>query len=154
MSRFWITLPQAVGFVVGRITEMRGGEIFVPKMATARMTDFAEAIAPGCAVEEVGIRPGEKLHEILITEDEARHAYDCGTHFIVEPEFEWFSRRGGHVCTPLPDGFRYSSDSVEFASLSEIQALIERVLGEDQRALAQALAPARDTSDLAGAAAR
>jgi UDP-N-acetylglucosamine 4,6-dehydratase len=125
--------------VLERIRDMRGGEVFVPKMATARMTDFAAAIAPGCAVEEIGIRPGEKLHEVLITEDEARHAFECGGYFVVEPEFDWFSRAPGHARAPLPEDFCYSSDTAGLASVPEIRALIERVLGEEQRALAAAL---------------
>jgi UDP-N-acetylglucosamine 4,6-dehydratase len=141
MTRFWITLPDAVSFVMARIVEMRGGEIFVPKMAAARMTDFAAAVAPGCTINEVGIRPGEKLHEILITEDEARHTYDCGSFFIIEPEFEWFSRDGRPSYRPVPDGFRYSSETAAQASLPQLQSLIGSVVGADQLALAQALTP-------------
>jgi len=143
MTRFWITLPEAVRFVMGRIEAMAGGEIFVPKMAAARMTDLAQAIAPGCAIDEVGIRPGEKLHEVLITEDEARHAYDCGDHFVIAPEFDWFTRAGAGRRTwrPLPEGFRYSSDAAGFASPAELQALVGRVLAGEAEPLPAAGSP-------------
>jgi len=75
MTRFWLTLDQGVRFVVSSIEQMHGGEIFVPKIPSMRMVDLAETIAPGCEIETIGIRPGEKLHEVLISEDEARNAW-------------------------------------------------------------------------------
>jgi UDP-N-acetylglucosamine 4,6-dehydratase len=77
MTRFWITLEQGVRFVVDCIERMHGGEIFVPKIPSMKLVEMAEALAPGCEVEYVGIRPGEKLHEVLISEDEARIRWNC-----------------------------------------------------------------------------
>ena len=78
MTRFWITLPQAVDLVLHALDHMEGGEVFVPKIPSMRVVDLADAMAPGVAHELIGIRPGEKLHEILITPDEARHTIDAG----------------------------------------------------------------------------
>jgi len=110
MTRFWISLDQAVAFVTNSIAWMRGGEVFVPKLPSMRVVDLAEAIAPGLPVRYTGIRPGEKLHESLLTADEARHTGDCGDHYEIEPEHPFWSEP--ETATPrLPDGFSYTSDS-------------------------------------------
>jgi len=111
MTRFWLTLEQGARFVAQRIETMKGGEIFVPKIPSMRITDLAEVIAPDCEVEIIGIRPGEKLHEILLTEDEARHSKDIGDYFVIEPELQFWNKNSGHVGKPLPEGFRYTSES-------------------------------------------
>lgn len=125
MTRFWITLEQGVRFVLNSLERAHGGEIFVPKMPTARIMDLAKAIAPEAAIDVVGIRPGEKLHEVLITEDDARHTLEFDDHFVIEPEFPWWGQRpaeGGRLC---PDGFVYSSDSNPWVlSVDEIRRLI------------------------------
>jgi UDP-N-acetylglucosamine 4,6-dehydratase len=110
MTRFWITLEQAVDFVTNMLGAMRGGETFVPKIPSMRVTDIAEAIAPGAERRIVGIRPGEKIHEVLLTEDESRHAVDIGNGFVIEPEYASWGLEPikGEA---LPDGFRYSSDT-------------------------------------------
>ncbi len=110
MTRFWITLPQAVRFVHTSLDMMQGGEIFVPKLPSMKITDLANAMAPQCKVKLVGIRPGEKLHEVMITEDEARHTVDIGDRYVVEPEFPFFPH-GHYVGKPLADGFRYASNT-------------------------------------------
>jgi UDP-N-acetylglucosamine 4,6-dehydratase len=110
MTRFWITLEAAVQFVIDSIGMMKGGEIYVPKIPSMRVTDIAEAIAPGCERQVVGIRPGEKLHEVLLTEDEARHSYDLGDRFVTVPEYMSWGSAPSAEGTPLPEGFRYSSD--------------------------------------------
>ena len=110
MSRFWLTLDQGIQFVFRSLGTMQGGEIFIPKIPSMRIMDLAKAIAPGAQIKMTGIRAGEKLHEVLITEDEARHAREYNDCFIIEPEYSfWDSRRktGGK---PLHEGFRYSSD--------------------------------------------
>jgi UDP-N-acetylglucosamine 4,6-dehydratase len=110
MTRFWVTLPQAVEFVISSLDLMEGGEVFVPKIPSMRVVDVAEAIAPGAEMVVTGIRPGEKLHEVLVTEDESRHARDLEDRYMIYPEFPtWRSEPylGGQS---LPDGFRYSSD--------------------------------------------
>ena len=88
MTRFWLSLDHAVDVVLNAMGEMAGGEVFVPKIPSMRVTDLARAIAPTAAIEEVGRRPGEKLHEVLLTAEEARHAEDRGRHFVVWPEHE------------------------------------------------------------------
>src|SRR5712691_3258214 len=85
MTRFWLTLEQGVRFVIRAIEQMHGGEIFVPKIPSMRLVDLAETIAPGCAVETIGIRPGEKLHEVLLSEDEARNAVELDEMYVIQP---------------------------------------------------------------------
>ena len=94
MTRFWITLPQAVDLVLHALDNMEGGEIFIPKIPSMRVTDLAEAIAPGVPRDVIGIRPGEKLHELLITSDEARHTIDAGDVYLVMPEHPWWDEMG------------------------------------------------------------
>jgi UDP-N-acetylglucosamine 4,6-dehydratase len=109
MTRFWITLEQAVAFVIECVGQMGGGEVFVPKIPSMRVSDIAAALAPDAERRVIGIRPGEKLHELLMTEDESRHAYDLGDRFVILPEYaSWPLKEVDGV--RLPDGFRYSSD--------------------------------------------
>ncbi|MBW2264461.1 MAG: UDP-N-acetylglucosamine 4,6-dehydratase (inverting), partial [Deltaproteobacteria bacterium] len=86
MTRFWITLDEAVEFVAQSLVNMKGGEVFVPKIPSMKIVDLAQAVAPGCKMKMIGIRPGEKLHEILVTMDEARHTREAGSYYIIEPE--------------------------------------------------------------------
>jgi UDP-N-acetylglucosamine 4,6-dehydratase/5-epimerase len=113
MTRFTITLPEGVQFVLSSLAMMRGGEIFVPKIPSIRLSDLVEALAPGAACKTVGVRPGEKLHEVLITEDEARTTIDLGDRYVVEPAihlYEFVSLiEDGHALVPA--GFSYRSDS-------------------------------------------
>jgi UDP-N-acetylglucosamine 4,6-dehydratase/5-epimerase len=113
MTRFWITLEQGARFVVRCIEQMRGGEIFVPKIPSMKLIDMAEAVAPGCEVECIGIRPGEKLHEVLLSEDEARNAVETDDMYIVQPNHSWWHRENWKQARPLPEGFRYTSDGNE-----------------------------------------
>ncbi len=111
MTRFWITLEQGVRFVINCIGRMRGGEIFIPKIPSMKVTDMADVIAPGVEKEITGIRPGEKLNEILITEEEARNAREFRDCFVIEPEHPFWRRgevKGGKVLT---EGFTYTSDN-------------------------------------------
>ncbi|WP_411287330.1 UDP-N-acetylglucosamine 4,6-dehydratase (inverting) [Phenylobacterium sp.] len=112
MTRFWITLNQGVDFVLSSLAVMRGGEIFVPKIPSMKMTDLAAAMAPGLGVKVVGIRPGEKLHEMMISADDARATVDLGDRYAIEPAFVEYTREpfaGGR-----PDeGFSYASDTNE-----------------------------------------
>ena len=92
MTRFWITLEQGVDFVLDCLERMHGGEIFVPKIPRMNIMDLAQAIAPECQIEIVGIRPGEKLHEVMVPEDDARtHASSSEDRFVISPTFPWFS---------------------------------------------------------------
>ena len=110
MTRFWVTLDQGVRFVIDCIGRMNGGEIFVPKISSMRIIDLAEAIAPDAKRTALGIRPGEKLHEILLTEDEARHAKEFDGYFIIEPEHPFWGKDNLKDGRSLPEGFRYTSN--------------------------------------------
>ena len=92
MTRFWITLEQGVRFVISCLERMHGGEVFVPKIPSMNIMDLAEAVAPGCPVREIGIRPGEKLHEVLVSEDESRLTLDVGDMYVVQPAHSWWQQ--------------------------------------------------------------
>ena len=125
MTRFWLTLEQGVNFVINSLAAMKGGEVFVPKIPSMQITDLARAIAPDAEIEVTGIRPGEKLHEVLITEDEARHAVEYDDHFVIEPELVFWGRENGASDYTLPEGFRYSSgENTEWLSAEDLQKII------------------------------
>lgn len=109
MTRFWITLDQGVRFVEKCITIMNGGEVFIPKIPSMNIVDLAKAVAPECKIEEVGIRPGEKLHEILVSEDEARNTVEKEDMFIVQPPHPWWTASKNNKPSNLIDGFSYTS---------------------------------------------
>jgi len=112
MTRFWLSLEQGVHFVIRCIEQMHGGEVFVPKIPSMKLIDLARAIAPKARIEVIGIRPGEKLHEVLISEDEARSTVELEDMFVVQPaEAMWFVHDWKSQGKPLPDGFRYASDT-------------------------------------------
>ncbi|MCL5056544.1 MAG: UDP-N-acetylglucosamine 4,6-dehydratase (inverting) [Actinobacteria bacterium] len=111
MTRFWITLEQGVQFVLNCLAGMHGGETFVPKIPSMKVTDLSEAIAPGCRREFIGIRPGEKLHEVMITDDDARNTIELDKYYVIQPQFPWWSRENFSGGRPVPDNFRYSSDT-------------------------------------------
>jgi UDP-N-acetylglucosamine 4,6-dehydratase (inverting) len=125
MTRFWITLDAAVDLVMYATENMQGGEIFIPKIPSMRITDLAAAMAPEAPVDIVGIRPGEKLHELLLTSDESRHSVDVGDVFVVLPEHPWWTndlRSGG---TPLDGEFVYSSDNNDqWLSADDLRGLV------------------------------
>lgn len=112
MTRFWITLQHGVDFVVSCVAMMQGGEIFVPKIPSMRIVDVARALAPGLPHKVIGIRPGEKLHEVMITDDDSRQTFELPDRYVIEPAFafwthEPYQRLGAR---PVADGFRYASD--------------------------------------------
>jgi UDP-N-acetylglucosamine 4,6-dehydratase len=111
MTRFWITIAQAVEFVLSCLEIMEGGEVFVPKIPSMRVVDVAEAIAPDAEIVHTGIRPGEKLHEVLLTEDESRHAREFEDRYVIYPEFPTWRSEPFAGGSALADGFRYSSDT-------------------------------------------
>jgi UDP-N-acetylglucosamine 4,6-dehydratase len=111
MTRFWLSLEHGVRFVIDCLETMRGGEVFVPKIPSMRVLDLAKAIAPNAEIDEIGIRPGEKLHEVLISEDEARNTVEGDSMFIVKPPETLWERSLDYDGTNLPAGFRYSSDT-------------------------------------------
>lgn len=113
MTRFWITLQHGVDFVLSCFSMMLGGEIFVPKIPSMRMTELAQAMAPNLPLKMVGIRPGEKLHEVMITEDDSRQTYELTDRFVIEPAFTFWQHAPYERLNarPVADGFRYASDS-------------------------------------------
>jgi UDP-N-acetylglucosamine 4,6-dehydratase len=111
MTRFWITLEQAVGFVLDCLSRMGGGETFVPRIPSMRVTDIADALASDCQRKIIGIRPGEKLHEILLTEDEARHAVNTSFGFVIMPEYASWELTDHGSLGEFSDGYRYASDT-------------------------------------------
>lgn len=111
MTRFWITLDQGVRFVISSIENMLGGEVFIPKLPSMKLIDLAKVIAPGCEVKYIGIRPGEKLHESLISSDESRQAVDFGDYYAILPALNWWFQESWEKARPLPEDFSYSSDS-------------------------------------------
>ncbi len=126
MTRFWITLEQGVQFVMRCIERMHGGEVFVPKIPSMTIQDLVSAVAPGCEISEIGIRPGEKLHEVLISEDEARHALELDDMFVVQPVHPWWSGDNWPDGRPLPDGFRYGSDSnPQWLKVDDLRSMVE-----------------------------
>jgi UDP-N-acetylglucosamine 4,6-dehydratase len=125
MTRFWLTLDQGARFVMRCAALMQGGEVFVPKIPSTKITDLAKAIAPEAELEVIGIRPGEKLHEVLINEDESRSTLEREDMFVVTPTMPLWQRDLKYEGQPLPDGFRYSSDNnPAWLSLDEIRTLI------------------------------
>lgn len=111
MTRFWITLDQGVRFVTHCIERMHGGEIFVPKIPSMSLLDMAAALAPDCEAQVTGIRPGEKLHEVLVSEDEARHAVELEDMYVIQPAHSWWRQENWHEARTLPEGFRFASDT-------------------------------------------
>ncbi len=129
MTRFWITLTQSVDLVLMALEKMQGGEIFVPKIPSARVVDLATAIAPECKQDNIGIRPGEKLHETLISEEEGRMTLDCGDHYVIQPNFPWWGEVPSNtLCKSLDEGFSYASDTNPWKlSVDEIKGLLENI---------------------------
>jgi UDP-N-acetylglucosamine 4,6-dehydratase len=125
MTRFWLTLEQGVKFVIRCLEQMHGGEIFVPKIPSMRLLDLAETVAPGCQVEYIGIRPGEKLHEVLVSEDESRQTLETEDMYVIQPSHPWWKAENWVNAKPLREGFRYSSDSNErWLTRHELEELV------------------------------
>jgi len=125
MTRFWLTLEQGVRFVIHCTEQMQGGEVFVPKIPSTRIVDLANVIAPEAELEVIGIRPGEKLHEVLINEDEARSTLERPDMFVVTPTATLWQRDLKYEGSPLPDGYRYASDTnPEWLSVEQIRHVV------------------------------
>ncbi len=126
MTRFWISLEQGVRFVIRCIEQMRGGEVFVPKIPSMSLMDLAKAVAPEAQVDIIGIRPGEKLHEVLISDDEARTTVEMEDMFVVQPaEAFWFGREWEKQGSLLENGFRYASNTnPQWLSVEQIREII------------------------------
>lgn len=130
MTRFWLTLQQGIEFVLTSLDMMEGGEIFVPKIPSMRLMDLAEAIAPDCRHEFIGIRPGEKLHETLVPRDESPWCIEFADRFVIQPSQLWFDSKhllasGGKI---VADGFKYSSDcNNEWLTKEQLNGLLGRL---------------------------
>jgi UDP-N-acetylglucosamine 4,6-dehydratase/5-epimerase len=129
MTRFWITLEQGVNFVLKCLDIMMGGELFVPKIPSMSVMDLVKAIAPECRIETIGIRPGEKLHEVMIPRDEARNTLEFDDYYVIKPFINFFKRRfqnnGG---TPVPDDFEFNSGTNPWClSIDDMKKIIEDI---------------------------
>ena len=127
MTRFWITLPQAVDFVISCFDDMQGGELYVPRIPSMKVVDLAEAIAPGCELQEIGIRPGEKMHEEMISSEDARRTLRRDDRYVVMPTLaEWgYTNTVGDA---VAEGFSYTSDTNDqWLSVDDLRALLERI---------------------------
>ncbi len=129
MTRFWISLEQGVQLVIKALEEAKGGETFISKIPSFKITDLAQAILPGCEMPEVGIREGEKLHEVMVTREDSISTYEYEKHFIVYPHMEWWNpdkiRAGGKQISP---GFEYSSETnTEWLAVNDLVELLKGV---------------------------
>jgi UDP-N-acetylglucosamine 4,6-dehydratase/5-epimerase len=128
MTRFWITLEQGVQFVRDSLQRMHGGELFVPKIPSMRVPDLARAMAPNAKLEIVGIRPGEKLHEEMISPSDARRCMDMGSYYVIQPEFEWWDNPLKKTGQPVPDGFSYASDTnTQWLTVEQLVEMVRNV---------------------------
>lgn len=131
MTRFWIRLDDGAKFVQRALDLMQGGEIFIPKIASMRITDLATAVCARCEQETVGIRPGEKLHELLITRDDARHTLEFNSFYVIQPAVRLWNHDelrnyGGEEGRPVPSDFEYASDTnSHWLSTEQIKTVIE-----------------------------
>ncbi len=128
MTRFWISIEQAANFVLQSLGRMKGGEIFVPKLPSMKVLDVAKTLAPDCQIKIVGIRPGEKIHEVLITEDEARRTLELSDAFIIQPTGinNQKTTQLDSGANRVPENFRYSSDGTDWwLSSDELEKLID-----------------------------
>ena len=127
MTRFWITLEQGVEFVIYCLEHMCGGELFVPKIPSTNIMDLAKAMAPECETSIVGIRPGEKIHELMISRDDARLTLEFDDFYIIQPHFEYWVRRSNwHDGRKVPDEFEYNSQTNPWRlSVAEMKELIK-----------------------------
>lgn len=132
MTRFWISLEQGVRFVIRCIEDMHGGEVFVPKIPSMKMTDLAKAIAPHANIRNIGIRPGEKLHEVLISDDEARSTVELDDMYVVQPPAAlWFGYHWSEKGKHLPENYHYASDNnTEWLTVAEIKDMANAIEAE------------------------
>ncbi|HEA3088017.1 TPA: UDP-N-acetylglucosamine 4,6-dehydratase (inverting) [Aeromonas salmonicida] len=138
MTRFWLTLLQGVDFVLSNFQRMRGGELFVPKIPSVKITDLAAAMAPALKQEIIGIRPGEKLHEVMCPADDSFHTYEFNDYYVIAPSISFTSRNNdfsvnalGETATLVAPGFEYNSlNNQHFLSIAELQSMNQQVLSE------------------------
>jgi UDP-N-acetylglucosamine 4,6-dehydratase len=127
MTRFWITLPQAVQFVIDSFDLMHGGELYIPRIPSMKVTDLAEAVAPGAPTHEIGIRPGEKLHEEMIAGDDSRRTLRLGDRYVIMPYVAGWGYEPPADGEPVEDGWAYRSDNNDlWLSVEELRDLADR----------------------------
>jgi UDP-N-acetylglucosamine 4,6-dehydratase len=127
MTRFWITLPQAVQFVADSFRLMNGGELFIPKIPSMKLIDLARAIAPDCKVKNIGVRPGEKLHEIMISSDDSRNLYEIEDRYIKMPDFPFWKTILPEGAQKVDEGFEYTSDENDlWLDIPALKALLDQ----------------------------
>ena len=129
MTRFWISLTEGVELVIKALKEAKGGETFISKIPSFKVTDLAEAMLPGCTKKEIGIRPGEKLHEIMVTPEDSFNTYEYDKHFIVYPQVVWNDRQVPDLSgVKVEEGFSYSSgNNKEWLTVEDIRELLKNV---------------------------
>ena len=128
MTRFWMTLDESVKLVLDSLERMHGGEVFIPKIPSIRVVDLATAIAPGIGCDVVGIRPGEKLHEVLISESESHQTQEYQSHYEIHPIYHSWFKGNGAKGKPVAEGFRYSSDTnKDFLTVEKLQEELCRI---------------------------
>jgi UDP-N-acetylglucosamine 4,6-dehydratase (inverting) len=126
MTRFFITLPQAVQFVVDSFDCMQGGELYVPRIPSMKIVDLAQAVAPGAKMHNAGLRPGEKLHEEMISPEEGRRAVRVGERYVLQPDIATWGYLPPLYGVPVPEGFRYTSDTNDqWYTIEQIQKILE-----------------------------
>lgn len=132
MTRFWITLEKGVNFVLESLERMVGGELFVPKIPSMNINELAKAIAPECKINVVGIRPGEKLHEIMVPRDDARNTVEFHDHYVIKPQFYFFGRRfEENGSKSVSEDFEYSSDTNPWKlSVDEMKEMVKSLSAE------------------------
>lgn len=134
MTRFWISLEQGVELVVKALAEARGGEVFISKIPSFKITDLAQAMMQGCKMPMVGIREGEKLHEVMITKEDAPYTYEYENHYIIYPQYNWWNSQylipGGKK---VRDGFEYSSETnTQWLGIQDIRVLLMKMNLENE----------------------
>ena len=128
MTRFWIDLEQGVELVIKALAEARGGETFISKIPSFKITDLAQAMLPGCEMPEVGIREGEKLHEIMVTREDSATTYEYDKHYIIYPHFDWWKGIVVSEGKKVESEFEYSSGkNTEWLSVSDLQRRLKDI---------------------------
>jgi UDP-N-acetylglucosamine 4,6-dehydratase len=128
MTRFWITIEQGVNFVLDCLERMVGGELFVPKLPSMNIMDLVKAIDPECKTKLVGIRPGEKIHEVMIPLEDARRTVEFDRHYIIQPDFSFWRKRNNHGGKPVDDSFEYNSGTNPWIlTVEEMKGIIKKL---------------------------
>jgi UDP-N-acetylglucosamine 4,6-dehydratase len=148
MTRFWLTLDQAVELVVNALCHMQGGEIFVPKIPSMKIIDLAKAVASECEIEVIGIRPGEKLHEALITEEEGRNTVTYNGMYVVMPDYSWWEQQNYKTGQKIADGFVYTSNNNDnWLSVEDLKEIIHGSSSPEDDSVSNFLATIHQLND-------